>query len=250
MKTVLALSIPRDAHVLVKIGDHISPESHIATVQKNRREHVLSIAYTLKIPLKSFFSTLKKQPGDIIVKGDILASRKTLFSQTFLKSPIDGILKEFDLKKGTVTIEEQNEKQQDEPFKLPYTGKVLALDKNSIEIEVEEPIYPLLSGHGNDVSANLFIHRGNLDMFALSGDEKGAIIISQSVTKDAYMKLAVMDIVGLISCESYDESFAFPSAVVLPDVYEKLCLYHGIHALLQPTQKRIIVMQSTHENHT
>src|SRR3989338_8486968 len=104
MKTTIKLPISSSSKILVNIGDNIGPDTTLAETEIAASEKTIQLAYLLHVNASHIAKYLKKNLGDSIKSGEILAEKKGLFSSSKINSPHDGKIKEIDLKKGTLTL--------------------------------------------------------------------------------------------------------------------------------------------------
>jgi hypothetical protein len=108
---IIDLATPNEANVLVKAGDKVDLETKILTIAKKALIRI-NVAKKLNIAPEKIFQSLKKFVDDEIKKGDKLAYKKTLFSNKYVFSDYDGILKEINHQTGEVIIEVDDPKTQ------------------------------------------------------------------------------------------------------------------------------------------
>jgi len=104
MSSTVHYSLPDNSLLLVKSGDEITPKTVIAKSDITFSDENIAIADILHIKPSQIFKYLKAGIGESVMKGQIIAEKKSLFSSSIIKSPFTGKLKNVDLKKGILTI--------------------------------------------------------------------------------------------------------------------------------------------------
>ena len=145
MKSKINLPISSDIRLLIKEEEKIEAGTLLCEKKEDKFIEAIPVSALLKIPPSQILKYLKKKIGENIEAGTILAKKKSLFSSFLLKSPVEGLIKEVDLKKGTLNILVQKTGNKDK-FIFPFSGKIKKITKTHLEIEVEGIIIDLKRG--------------------------------------------------------------------------------------------------------
>lgn len=241
--TVIHLSIGDNARVKVEVGDKVNPHTLLFENISDQKIHVISASEILKIKPQKIPQLLKKKIGEKVLAGEILIGKKSFFSTSFIKSPKDGILKEIDLKIGTLTIVGLEVENRSEKVNLPVSGKVKHISKTSIDIEIDGIAYQGENGKGDDQSGRLEHITGEdigiLDIREISVNN--SIIICKSIGEDAMVKLEVLGVRGLI-LEKALNTTQIPWVQVREESFRRLLTHVSQNVWLCPMAKQIFIL--------
>ncbi len=134
-KLKLVRSLSSAGKILVKTGAVVKPEDVVAEGIIAPGFRSVPIAASLGLSESDAVKFLKVKPGDKVFTQQPIAIRKKLFGQTIIKSPIEGIVKDYDSQTGFLRIEFL---RQREKLTAACWGKVTKVTANqSVEIETQ-----------------------------------------------------------------------------------------------------------------
>lgn len=202
MSSTVHYPLPDDHLLLVKTGDEITPKTVIARSGVTFSDENIEIAEILQVKPAQISKYLKIGVGESVVKGQIIAEKKSLFSLSIIKSPFDGKLKEVDLKKGILTVISGDSINKTN-FSLPFCGKISAVTKEQVDITVEGKVVGGIKGQGTVYSGKKFIFKDKkLKVLDALDETEGAVICCQEIEEDAIIKLDCLGVLGLILLKS------------------------------------------------
>lgn len=104
-KEIITREFPSHANIHVKVGDTVTPDKVIADYETSRGFRVFHVAQTLKVSGTQVKKYLKKQVGQKIYLGEILAKRHRIgpLKNYEVRSPINGVVQSVS-DKGDVTV--------------------------------------------------------------------------------------------------------------------------------------------------
>ncbi|MCL4338196.1 hypothetical protein M1271_00735 [Patescibacteria group bacterium] len=243
MKVTVQLPIDEKTRILVDTGDRIDPS--IPVFEKRDEENLQSIPVAKIFKINPVFlpKFLKKGIGEKLSEGDIIAEKKGLFSSYQVKSPGGAMLKEIDLKTGDVVLI-RNKVAGGGKVCLPVTGKVKAITKTCLEIEVDGEMFQSKRGKGADVTAKLHHISGeNVGILSIDSDSNGKIVMCISLLPESSTKLEAIGAVGLIAQHVPDDKeLELPFLEVEKEVYNRLLHHTSRHVWLRPESREIIVL--------
>ncbi|HUD44794.1 MAG TPA: hypothetical protein VMR41_04585 [Patescibacteria group bacterium] len=154
----LPISVPQNANLLVKVGDHVVPGQKLAEVVQEE-EPIINIPELLKVPLKKVPSILQFQPGDRVEIGDILAIRKNAFGMVAakLKSNVSGTILRFDPDSGMIAIGNPRKIDESSVLLSPLAGVIQLCDNNQIVIETDEHVISGIGGIGTKIQGKIYL---------------------------------------------------------------------------------------------
>lgn len=239
MAQVLSLKIPKKKKFFVKELEGVNQGSVLVEGEKKGRRETISITQVFKITPSQIFKVLVKKLGDKVQKGEILAKKEGIFGRTILKSPIDGRLVEASQVLGEVILEGKEEKVI---IKSPVSGRVREIKDEEIKIEFEGQVFEGKKGGGERVFGvieNLPFDVGVLD---LSSSIVQKILVCQFFSPPVLAKSWALEAAGVVGTSYSSKQSLFPFLVVGKRDIEELKNYQGKKAILEPEEKRLIVL--------
>lgn len=130
----MTLDIPVDIEkkLAIKVGDIVGFTTPLYKT-KDIAEERIAVADLLGIHPKKIFQHLKKNVGDTVMQGDIIAIKESFFSHKKIMSHLNGIITEIDHIEGVVLVETQKDGQKELCW---FAGEVQEIEKKSIKIKI------------------------------------------------------------------------------------------------------------------
>ncbi len=241
MKTTVKLPIPSGARILVNSGDKISDKTLLIETYLEQEEKIIPLAEILQIPPGNIPKFLKKAIGAQVKKGDLLAEKKSLLVSFRLESPESGKIKEIDLKNGTMILLTGNTSMSRKKVTSPFGGKITAVGKNYLDLEIEGQSYIASKGGGSEAFGELFFEK-DLQFHDIDCQIEGKIMLCQSLSEEMMVKLEVLEAAGCI-VQKANLNFTLPWIQVDEDTFEKLSQKKGKIVWLRPEEKEIIILE-------
>ena len=129
---VLDIPIDPEKKLAFKVGDMVDFSTPLYK-NKEKSEERIEVAALLSIHPTKIFQHLKKNVGDSIATGDLLAEKKSFFSDKRVTSHIEGVITEVDHIEGIVLIETQKESSSELCW---FAGHVEEISKKDIKIKI------------------------------------------------------------------------------------------------------------------
>ncbi len=223
--TSLPITFPEGYSPIVKVDDSVKIGDILA--KKNSKEDaVISLTQAFHIPIKKAGRTLRKNPGDSLKPGDIVAIKRGLFgmSEDRLESKVEGIILKFDRGLGNLVIRLTNgsstEGSDDDEMQTdiisPIDGKVILCNNGQIVIETDKDVISGTNGvGGSNQGEAIFIStpdetkKDDLLLFALDAKVIGKVVMSPHMTKEALMKSIGMGVIGIVSSNITEDYFSY-----------------------------------------
>jgi len=243
MKATITVQIPSGARILVSEDEKVTDATLLAKIDEEEESTPLDLAKILKIKPSSISKYLTRKIGEAIEEGDIVAVKKSVFSQTAVKSPHAGTIYGMDLATGVLVI--QTKKSVPKKVISPVSGKIKSIKSNSIEVETEAIVYEGIMGSGNKVRGFLkYISDGRVGvMDGMEADFGGVIAMVGNLTAAAMVKFDVLGVTGIVALNKMDET-NLPFVQFDRGVFEKIAKYDGKMAVLDPNFKRVYFLES------
>lgn len=193
----------------------------------------IEVTNTLSVHPKEIFTFLKKNVGDIVHKGELIAQKKSFFNTHNVVSDSSGIITEIDHIDGVVLIESELDIHTETCW---FTGEVSSVTKGHISLKIGKH----LTAHTEHIS----------DMFGgevwfMKDDHEDVplypVACAPLINSYEQAKMDAMGVRGLITSASKSETFQFPVATlkdftVLEQVKQKQLSY----CVTQPQHSTII----------
>lgn len=258
--------------ILVEVGQEVKPADIIAEGQTSGGFRSLPLAEELKVEAKEVPLYLRRQTGQMIYKGELLAFREGFlgFRKKEIISPVDGVLEYFDQDQGNLRIKLLPQRKQ------LASGVYGVVDRvsRSLGIVVIRTMADLIFGLcGSGQERGGMIRVAGLGSSLVSArqvgsDFAGQIIVGGSlVTKDALEKAIELRaggfITGGINAGDYRKisggkdalsrarwadiglsvlvTEGFGSAVLGDDIQQVLKRHEGQFALINGNQARVVL---------
>lgn len=252
----LPINIPTNFDILVKKGDRVhlgqvlarySSSLTDATTLQDTTECVVNIAREFNVPLSVVRKYLKKSPGEVLHKGDLLASKSSIFSlkKDNLISTVEGIILRFERDTGNLVIRiksydnSNNVTITSNPQMIvsPLDGIVTVCNNDAVVIEGEDNIFQGTSGSVGKTQGVLstvhFKKGAETQSSDLGAEDRGKILLVARIDREALAKAGALDIAGIIASNIDDSNIAYlherniilPVVVVSEDIAEKLAKF-------------------------
>lgn len=260
--TILPIPLPNGFSAKVQANDTVTLNEVIAYKELTAGQHVVNLCETLNLPINKVKQTLRKNPGDIVHPGDIIARRRGFLglSNMELKSQVEGTILRYERDSGNIVIQLKTTGQvtSDETVETlvsPVDGKVLRVTDEIIEIETEKEVLLGVKGVGETAQGALYalLPTGNEDenlFYALDSRAIGKILLIPTISRDTLMKAVGMGVAGIlvktITKEDMDSLAEhqdnLPLVQITQDVYDKVLAQKSNSLFLRGAEKVILIL--------
>lgn len=130
----MVLDIPVDSEkkLAIKIGDTVGFNTPLYK-GKEQSEERIEVATILGIHPKTIFHHLKKNVGDVVSQGDIIALKESFFSHKTINSHLNGIITEIDHVEGVVLVETQKNTAKEYCW---FAGEIVGTTKKTVQVKI------------------------------------------------------------------------------------------------------------------
>lgn len=241
MKSLVHFPFPgRDIKLKVKVGDKINSETVLAEFPQASKLQIIPIAKIFAINGEKIPKYLKKNIGEIVKKGEVIAEKRQVFSQLLLKSPVEAKLKEIDLKKGTLTLEVSTD--ENEKMICPIPGRIKNISSNFIELEIDGEVYSAIGGSGKNVRGCIkYIQGERIGILDVTEEVGENILLCENISGELVAKLEVVGVLGLITCNKFARDIEIPYLYVSSDVFGKIKELDHKDVCLMPENKQLAI---------
>lgn len=165
-------------------------------------ENRIEITEQLSIHPKDIFSFLKKNIGDSVQKGELLAQKKTLFHTKSVIADIEGIITEIDHIDGVILIESAEKKSHETCW---FCGEVEAITKSHITLKIGKH-FSLEAKHiSDDCGGELWNFRDTS-----ASMPETPIAFADAMSAYDIAKLDALGISGIITTQKVETPTLFP----------------------------------------
>jgi hypothetical protein len=200
--TSLPILLPSGFSSLVKINDAITAGQKIAE-NTAPQEEVINIAKELDISLREAKTAIKKNPGDAVREGDVLAIKKKLLGiqKEAVICKITGTVTRYERDTGELFIRNSYASLTKE-FVSPVDGIVTLCDNNKIVISVNKDVVLGVNATGATGEGEVYIFEESSSanqLFYLDSKAIGKIVVAENLNKESLTKGIALGAVGFIA---------------------------------------------------
>lgn len=137
----ISITLPPGSTVKVHVGDVVTFDTVVAqTTQAPTMTQTIPIADSLKFNPTKVFKHLKKNIGDKIYKGDIIATKDAVFATKKFIADADGILTGVNHHSGEITIEHTSGDASEGVLLALAQGTVASVESDAIVCKVAKTL--------------------------------------------------------------------------------------------------------------
>lgn len=207
----IKISLPEGKKLLIKEGDKVDFETPFIKVSENKLIKI-PISQILDVSPKKIFLSLTKNIGEAITQGDVLAKKKTLFSEKKYISEFTGVLKEIDHTEGTVTLEVQE--KEGEKINSYFKGDVKKINDDSLEFEIKE-LEKFELKETSDYFGGEAVIIDKVSLNKIKDEIQNKILIVKKIETYNQLKLEVIGASGYVTVDSLSKQIDIPYARLL-----------------------------------
>lgn len=202
--TNLPILLPDGFSPLVQINDVITSGQKIAQ-NTNPDEEIINVAKELGISLRKVKKVLKKNPGDAIAQGEVIAIRKRFFGfqKESVISKISGTIIKYERDTGDLYIRTSYASLTKE-FVSPVDGIVTLCDNGKIVIAVDKNIVLGLNATDAKGEGEIYLFEGSTStnqLFFLDSKAIGKIVLGVNLNRESLTKGIALGAAGFIGTE-------------------------------------------------
>ncbi|MEK7571282.1 MAG: hypothetical protein AAB553_03325 [Patescibacteria group bacterium] len=258
-----ALPVPLPPGFSPKVHSHDSVTVGMVIAQKTARvEEVVNVAGELQIPLSQVKKVLKKNPGDMVAVGDIVALKKSWFGlkKRAIVSTIDGIVLRYERGTGNLFVRTGGLGESKE-IVSPVDGVVSLCDNKQIVIKTDKNVLVGKRGYGESGDGEVFVLTASFDrsdpdgtnsLYHLDSQAMGKVVIGKVFSREILIKGLGVGAKGFIGLHFADDdveylakrSMSMPLIEVDESQLQRLVQWKGKRLFLEPQSNSIIMLRS------
>lgn len=237
----------------VSVGEKITTGQIIAEKKEKGVEEVIHVSQIFKVSPHKITKLIKKNLGDGVSKGDILAVEKGPlgFGNKKIISEFSGTIIKIDSENGDILIRTASTDKSKSTFASPVDGTVDFCDNIKIVVKTEKDAVMATRVSGRETRGTLFaLEDENVDFGEISQVVEKKVILGKSFAKGAIFKAFGLGALGIIGVKIRESDFedleekAIKSPVfqVSEEDFEKLKKNLGKQIFLDPDNKCLVVL--------
>ena len=246
--TLLPILLPEGFSLKVSAGDKIAAGQILAEGQEKGKEEVIHIAQELKLVPQKIIKTLKKNLGDSVAVGEVLAAKKSLLGSQTIISEFSGIIIKIDETSGDLIIRVSGGGKVKTVIS-PTDGVVDSCTEEKIILKTDKEALLALDGIGGE-SEGIIEYLVDSDETKLDASIKGKILLTKAIDKVYVFKTVGLEAVGIITEKLEDVDFVdleekkvrMPVLEVSEEDFKKLVKEKDKNIYLFGKNKSIIIL--------
>ena len=239
MVQTFSLKLPKKRKILVKEFEKVTLGSILAEGKDDSQKETLSIAQVFKISPSQIFKVLVKKVGDKVKKGEVLARKAGVLSKAILRSPINGRLVEVSQALGEITLAGEEGKSV---IKSPVSGKIGQISETEMKIEFEGMIFEGKNGKGDRVLGKIENLPPEVGLLDISSTVIQKILVAEHFSRPVLAKVWALEAAGVVGVSFASQELVSASLTIEKKNIQELRGYQGKNAILEPQEKRLIVL--------
>jgi len=204
--TLLPVLLPEGFSLKVSVGDKVAAGQILAEGQEKGYEEVIHLAHDLKLIPQKAIALLKKNLGDSIAAGDLLAAKKALVGSKEIVSEFSGTIIKIDEESGDVMIRVSLGGQNPKTINSPVDGTVDSCDSKQVVLKTDKETILATDGVGGEAEGELE-YLVDSDETKLNAGIKGKILLTKDIEKVYLFKAIGLEAAGIITQELEDIDF-------------------------------------------
>ncbi|MBU2632534.1 hypothetical protein KKG52_02350 [Patescibacteria group bacterium] len=249
----LPIDLPIGYKATVSTSATVNAGDIIANKTQLTNDKAFNICKEINVSPKKALKYLRKNLGDSIEKGDIIAIKKSFLrlGRKVARTPFTGTITKFEEDTGNLIIRANVKLELAESIKTPISGVVEKIEEDRIIIAADKEIVTAKIATGGNCSGKLMeVSVEILDSDNLPENIKDKILIGKKITKSAIFKAFAIGARGLIFLDISEDDLeeleraktnnAF--AIISEEDYEKTLKNSGKDVYLDSGSKSIVLL--------
>lgn len=237
----------------VSVNDKLTAGQVIAEKKEKGIEEVIHVFQILRVPPKKIIKSLKKNLGDSVSKGDVLAVKKGRLRLGTKKiiSEFSGTIVKIDEEKGDVLIHTGAGDKNLITIISPVDGTVDFCDNNKIVIKTDRQALLAKRAAGEEAKGELFvIEDEEIDFSKITVEVAKKIVLGKNFAKGAIFKVFALGALGVVGAQIGESDFEdleekgikSPVVQIEEGDFNKLVKHNKKQVYLDPKNKSLVVL--------
>lgn len=245
---LLPIFLPQGSLPKVSVKDKITAGQVIAEKQSVKKDYIIHLTKDFGISAGKIQKSLKKNLGDSVEEGTVIAEKKKVLGKENIKSPISGIIAKIDEENGDIYIKTLNQEKGDAIIS-PVDGVIDFCNNEKIVIKTEKDVVIASDAFGQERMGELLLIE-ELDTYKLTNKIENKAILTKSIDKISLFKAIGLEAAGIITLELFGEDFIdfeekpikTPVMIVNEEDFKKLTKHNKDKIYMDTKNKSIIVL--------
>lgn len=210
----LPITVPEGFTTLVAVGDQVIPEQVIARKDAPKEETV-NIMEGLNLSRADAKRAVKKNPGEQIIPGDVIAVKKNFFgkAQATIKSNISGTILRYERDTGNLVVRIDQDTSALELIS-PVAGTVSLCNNKEIVIETHDAVVAGGVALGATGEGTLFVLQESFTgsdnvLYYLDNRVEEKIVLVKTLTRDMIIKGESIGAAGFVGISITNDDIAY-----------------------------------------
>ncbi len=251
--TLLPVLLPEGFTPKVSVNDKLTAGQIIAEKKEKGIEEVVHVFQILDVSPKKMAKTLRKNLGDSVSKGDVLAVKKGRLRLGTKKiiSEFSGTIVKIDEEKGDVLIYTGSGDKNLTTIISPVDGIVDFCNNVKIVIKTEKQALFAKRAAGEEATGELFlIENEDIDFSNITAEVAKKIVLGKNFAKGVIFKVFALGALGVVGVgiregdfEDLEEKGIKSSTVQIEEAdFDKLIKNSKKQIYLDPKNKSLVVL--------
>jgi hypothetical protein len=251
--TLLPVLLPEGFTSKVSVNDKLTAGQIIAEKKEKGIEEVIHVFQILHVAPKKIAKTLRKNLGDSVSKGDVLAVKKGRLRLGTKKiiSEFSGTIVKIDEEKGDVLIHTGSGDRNLITVISPVDGIVDFCNNDKIVIKTEKQTVVAKRAGGEEVRGELFlIADEDIDFSKITAEVSKKIVLGKNFAKGSIFKVFALGALGIVSAQIGESDFEdleekgikSPVVQIEKGDFDKLVKHNKKQVYLDPKNKSLVVL--------
>lgn len=201
--TELPVVIPEGFTTTITVGTAVNIGDTLAKCE-GISEEAINLAEKLEVQPVKVPKFLKKDPGESVEVGEVLAAKSGFFSSIQIQSKVAGTVIRYERDSGRLIIQPKSASEQikaGDTITAPVEGTVIDAQPTLVRIKTEKNVLAAVRGSGKSATADTYVVEGKKDedlLYRLDAEAIGKIVLSEKVTREFLMKALGIGVAGVI----------------------------------------------------
>lgn len=247
--TALSIPVPAGFSPRVNVGDTVVAGQVIAE-SALKDEVIINIPKELSIKRTEVKKVLRKNPGDQVEEGDVIAVKKGFLGQisAVLKSSVKGTIIRYERDTGNLFIRNSSYNSLTENLLTPVAGQVVLCNNSEIAVSTEKNTIVAKRGVGATTRGEIFVLGGD-DVYYLNASAIGKIVVGRTLSQEILLKGIGIGVGGIIGINIHgmelltEKKYETPVMEIDDEKLKELISWHGKNIYMNVETKSIILLE-------
>lgn len=251
--TLLPVLLPEGFVPKVSVNDKLTAGQIIAEKKEKGIEEVIHVFQILRVPPQKIVKTLRKNLGDSVSKGDVLAIKKGRLRLGTKKiiSEFSGTIVKIDEEKGDVLIHTGVGDKNLITIISPVDGIVDFCNNDKIVIKTERQTLLAKRAAGEEARGELFVLEDQeIDFSKITAEVAKKIVLGKNFAKGSIFKVFALGALGVVGAQIGESDFEdleekgikLPVVQIEEEDFDKLVKHKEKQVYLDPKNKSLVVL--------